>query len=155
MQRMVASKRRARLSRVAEHESVISNSHEICNKTESVSAAQSPLKCGSWKRLLRTQANACCSSWGTTEPEILLVSADRCLFVSFSFAHQKLWVPGKETLATCQDWKQVAVSYTEHVDTIRGLHLSPYNKFCTVLSGGIYDVIVDIREAQARVNETL
>lgn len=43
------------------------------------------------------------------------------------------------------DWKQVAVSQTEHVNTIRGLHMSPYNKFCAVLSGAIYDVIVDMR----------
>jgi dTDP-4-dehydrorhamnose reductase len=44
------------------------------------------------------------------------------------------------------DWKQVAVSMTENVNTIRGLHMSPYNKFCSVLTGGIYDIIVDMRE---------
>mmetsp|Transcript_126993 Transcript_126993/g.201435 ORF Transcript_126993/g.201435 Transcript_126993/m.201435 type:complete len:510 (-) Transcript_126993:271-1800(-) len=43
------------------------------------------------------------------------------------------------------DWKQVALSQTQHVNTIRGLHMSPYNKFCSVLSGAIYDVIVDTR----------
>jgi len=44
------------------------------------------------------------------------------------------------------DWKQVAVSMTEKVNTIRGLHMSPYNKLCCVLSGAIYDVIVDMRK---------
>eukprot|EP00403_Amphidinium_massartii_P019992 CAMPEP_0178411032 /NCGR_PEP_ID=MMETSP0689_2-20121128/21287_1 /TAXON_ID=160604 /ORGANISM="Amphidinium massartii, Strain CS-259" /LENGTH=496 /DNA_ID=CAMNT_0020032229 /DNA_START=13 /DNA_END=1499 /DNA_ORIENTATION=- len=44
------------------------------------------------------------------------------------------------------DWKQVSTSLTLEVGTVRGLHLSPYNKFCTVVSGAIYDVIVDVRE---------
>eukprot|EP00928_Gymnodinium_smaydae_P080320 TRINITY_DN64040_c0_g1_i1.p1 TRINITY_DN64040_c0_g1~~TRINITY_DN64040_c0_g1_i1.p1 ORF type:complete len:539 (-),score=87.09 TRINITY_DN64040_c0_g1_i1:44-1660(-) len=44
------------------------------------------------------------------------------------------------------EWRQVAVSMTEQPKTIRGLHMSPYNKFCSVLTGGIYDVIVDMRE---------
>eukprot|EP00403_Amphidinium_massartii_P034048 CAMPEP_0178449176 /NCGR_PEP_ID=MMETSP0689_2-20121128/42391_1 /TAXON_ID=160604 /ORGANISM="Amphidinium massartii, Strain CS-259" /LENGTH=507 /DNA_ID=CAMNT_0020074437 /DNA_START=88 /DNA_END=1611 /DNA_ORIENTATION=- len=43
-------------------------------------------------------------------------------------------------------WKQVSTSLTMQVGTIRGLHLSPYNKFCSVLSGAIYDVIVDVRK---------
>jgi len=44
------------------------------------------------------------------------------------------------------DWKQVALSQSEHVGTIRGLHMSPYNKLCSVISGAIYDVIVDMRK---------
>lgn len=44
------------------------------------------------------------------------------------------------------DWKQVAVSMTEQPNTIRGLHMSPYNKMCSILSGAIYDVIVDMRK---------
>mmetsp|Transcript_36078 Transcript_36078/g.82858 ORF Transcript_36078/g.82858 Transcript_36078/m.82858 type:complete len:509 (+) Transcript_36078:80-1606(+) len=44
------------------------------------------------------------------------------------------------------NWQQVSTSMTLKVDTIRGLHLSPYNKFCSVVSGAIYDVIVDVRE---------
>lgn len=44
------------------------------------------------------------------------------------------------------DWKQVAVSQTEHPNTIRGLHMSPYNKMCNVLSGAVYDVVVDMRK---------
>eukprot|EP00930_Biecheleria_cincta_P003515 TRINITY_DN104451_c0_g1_i1.p1 TRINITY_DN104451_c0_g1~~TRINITY_DN104451_c0_g1_i1.p1 ORF type:complete len:526 (+),score=65.27 TRINITY_DN104451_c0_g1_i1:151-1728(+) len=44
------------------------------------------------------------------------------------------------------DWKQIAVSMTELPNTIRGLHMSPYNKVCSIMSGAIYDVIVDMRE---------
>ena len=31
-------------------------------------------------------------------------------------------------------------------DVLRGLHTSPYTKLVSVLSGAVYDVVVDLRE---------
>lgn len=44
-------------------------------------------------------------------------------------------------------WAQDAISYTEHANTIRGLHWQPnMYKLVTVLSGKVFDVVVDIRK---------
>lgn len=45
---------------------------------------------------------------------------------------------------TAGQWKQVNYS-NSRIDVVRGIHVSPYSKLVTCLSGKIWDVVVDLR----------
>lgn len=64
----------------------------------------------------------------------------------FTELYNELEFPAAVRGSIAGDWKQVSVSQSEHAKTIRGLHMSPYNKLCAILSGAIFDVIVDMRK---------
>jgi dTDP-4-dehydrorhamnose 3,5-epimerase len=40
---------------------------------------------------------------------------------------------------------QVNFSYSRHM-TVRGLHVAPHQKFCTIVRGRVFDVIADVRK---------
>lgn len=42
------------------------------------------------------------------------------------------------------NWKQVNWSSSK-ANVVRGIHVAPYRKFITCVSGGIYDVVIDLR----------
>jgi dTDP-4-dehydrorhamnose 3,5-epimerase len=51
-----------------------------------------------------------------------------------------------------EDWVQTNVSYSFE-GTLRGLHVTPYSKIVTCVSGDIYDIVVDLRRESPTFRE--